>query len=66
MQIMAEYDYFTKTNFSEYKGKWIALFKDKVVVSGDSFKEVAELVDKHREFSKALITRIPEEMAQLL
>ena len=63
---MSEYDYYLKTDFSKYAGQWVAIFNEKVVAHGKGFKEVAETLDKNPEFKDALITRIPEKIAQIL
>ncbi len=63
---MSEYDFYLKSDFSRYAGKWVAILNNKVVSSGKSFKEVAEKIDKTPDSRKALIARIPEKMVQLL
>mgnify|MGYP001578494383 CR=1 FL=1 len=63
---MSEYDYYIDGDFSGYAGKWIGIFQKKVVVSGKSFKEVAEKVDENFPKKKVLIARIPLAQVQIL
>lgn len=65
---MAEknYEYFLKSDLSNYAGEWVVILENAVVAHGGNFKEVAEMVDKEHSGKKALITRIPAKIAQLI
>ena len=63
---MSNYDFFIKSDLSHLAGKWVAVLDNKVVASGENFKEVAELVDQKYPLEKPLLTRIPEKMVQLM
>lgn len=64
--LMDNFDYFVKEDLSSFVGKWIAILDNKVVASGNSFKEVAELVDEKFKGKKPLLARVPEKIAQVL
>lgn len=61
-----EFDFLARADLNRYAGRWIALLDEKVIVVGDSFKEVAEKVDKEFPNKKPLLSRIPEKIAQIL
>ena len=63
---MSNYDYYIKADLSKYSNEWVAILENKVVAHGSSFKEVATKIDETPNLSKALITRIPAKIAQLL
>ena len=57
----SNYEVFLKTDLSMYIGKWIAIVEGKIVVSGDSAKEVmnhALLLNKNK---KVTLAKVPEE-----
>ena len=62
----SEFDYFVTANLGKYSGQWIALLDKKVVAVGKTFKEVAEKVDKEFPTKKPLLSKVPENMAQIL
>ncbi len=50
------------THFEElenYWGKWVAIVEDKIVASGDSVKEVMEIVKQKKIKEKPLVTLVP-------
>ena len=63
---MTEYDFYVKSDFSQYAGQWIAILNNKVIAHSTNFKQIAEMTDKEVNGKKALIVRIPEKIAQLL
>ena len=63
---MDEFEFFVKNDFSSLVGQWVAILDNKVIASGNTFKEVAQLVDSKFKGKKPLIARIPENNAQVL
>ena len=63
---MGEFEFFVNNDLSEFVGKWVAILDNKVVVASESFREVAEAVDRKFKGRKPLIARIPENKALIL
>ena len=45
----------------KYTGKWIAVFKNKIIASGDTIREVKKQLEKKQIKELPLITKIPRE-----
>jgi hypothetical protein len=63
---MDNFDFFVKSDLSAFSGKWVAIFNEKVVAFGESFKEVAEKADKEFAKKKVLFAKIPDKTARIL
>lgn len=57
-----EFEFFVKTDFSKYKGQYIAIVEDKVVASGANAKKVWEEAKK-KTGKTPTIAKIPKEEA---
>ena len=57
-----EFEFFIKTDFGKYKGKYVAIVDDKVIASGDNAKKVWEEA-KRRTGKIPTIAKIPKEEA---
>ena len=52
------------THFEElehYWGKWVAIVGDRIVASGDSVKEVMEIVNQKKIKEQPLVTLVPSK-----
>ena len=63
---MDNFEFFVKSDLSDFVGQWVAILDNQIVASGNSFREVAEKVDKEFPKQKPLLTRVPEKMAHIL
>ncbi len=63
---MDNFEFFVKSDLSGFVGKWVAILNEKVVASGENFKEVAEKVDKEFPNQKPLLTKVPKNIARIL
>jgi len=55
------YEFFMKTDLSNYIGKWIAICREKIVSSGDNPKKVFEDTKKKYPSERFLLTKVPEK-----
>jgi len=52
------------THFEEledYWGKWVAILEDKIIATGDSVKEVMEIVNQKKIKEQPLVTLVPSK-----
>ena len=63
---MDNFEFFVKSDLSNFMGTWVAILDGKVVAHGKNFKEVAEKVDKEFPKKRALLTKVSEKMARIL
>lgn len=59
------YEFFMKTDLSEYIGKWIAICREKVVSSGDNPKQVFEEAKRICPGHRPLLTKVPEKESMI-
>ena len=57
--VSKNFDSLSDEEFSKYSGKWIAVVEGKVVVSGNSFKEVYFIVKEKFKGKRPLIGKVP-------
>lgn len=57
----SNYDYFIKTNTSEYKGEWVAISKGKVVSHGKDAQVVYNKAREHKPHSDISLAKVPEQ-----
>ena len=58
------YNYFINTDMKDYVGKWVAIDKNKIIVSGDHIKEV--IIEAKKKISGTpFITKVPEKVAMI-
>jgi len=60
------YEFFMKTDVSQYIGKWIAICDEKIVSIGDNPKDVFNKAKSMCKGKKPLLTKVPEQYAQML
>lgn len=61
-----EYEFFMRSNLSNYIGNWVAIVDDEVVASGKNVKEIYEKVKREYPEKKPLFTRIPDKETMIL
>lgn len=61
-----EFMYYSETDLSSYAGKWVAILGEKVIASGDDFKEVYKKAKAVAKDKEPLFTRIPKEEETLI
>ena len=61
-----EFEFYVKTDLSEYSGKYVAIVEDKVVASGDNAKEVLEEAKRKFPHKKPMLAKVPTEDALIL
>lgn len=55
-----EFEYYTKDDFSDYAGKWIAILGEKIIASGTDFTKVYESAKAKSGKHEPLFTLIPK------
>ena len=55
------YEWFIKTDLSEYRGKWVALADEQVIVSGDEARTVMEEAKRKKPDVIPALAWIPDE-----
>ena len=55
------YQFFLKTDLSQYIGKWIAICNEKIISSGDNPKQVFKTARKLCPSERPLLTKVPEK-----
>ncbi len=60
MSITENFEAIDEEVFTEFAGKCIAIVDGKVVVSGDSFKEIYEITKERYPGKRPLFGRLPE------
>jgi len=62
-KVLAAYDRWITKHFDElvrkYAGKYIAVYRNKLVAVGDSYKEVWDAAEKHRVDEPPLTMQVP-------
>lgn len=61
-----EYEFFMRSDLSNYVGNWVAIVDDEVVASGKNVKEIYEKVKREHPEKKPLLTRIPDKETMIL
>ena len=59
--MVTNYEFFMKTDLSNYIGKWIAICREKIVSSGDNPKKVFGDAKKKYPSERFLLTKVPEK-----
>ena len=57
--VSKNFDSLSDEEFSMYAGKWIAVIDGKVVISGNSFKEVYSKVKEKYKGKRPLVGKVP-------
>lgn len=65
-QLSIEFDFFVKTDFSSYKGNYIALVNKKVVASGSNAKKVWEKAKAKYPKKIPTLAKLPKEETLVL
>lgn len=60
-----DYEWYVKTDFSQYTGKWLAILDKKVVAVGRTIQEVLEKVKKEYPAKRPLVTKIRDKLSIL-
>ena len=55
------YQFFLKTDLSQYIGRWIAICDEKIISSGNDPKQVFEKAKKLCPDKRPLLTKVPEK-----
>lgn len=63
---LSNYEYFIKTNTSEYKGEWIAIAKQKIASHGKDAEKVYKLAKKKYKNDEISLAKVPEEQTLIL
>lgn len=58
----SDYEWYVKTNLSEFSGKWIAIIDKKIVSSNSDAKKLVEEIKEKYPKSKPLIAKVPNEI----
>lgn len=58
--ITHNFESLSEQDMLKYAGKWIAIVESKLVISGNSFKEVYNYVKENLPNKKPLIGKLPE------
>ncbi|MEK6894899.1 MAG: DUF5678 domain-containing protein [Nanoarchaeota archaeon] len=58
--IISNFEALDKEDLTKFAGKWIAVVDNKVVVSGESFKEIYTYVKTNYPRQRPLIGKLPE------
>ena len=57
---VSEFEWYSKTDLSEYAGKWVVILDNKVVFSGKSLNEPLAKFKKAYPKKKPFIVKIPQ------
>ncbi|MEW6687267.1 MAG: DUF5678 domain-containing protein [Candidatus Edwardsbacteria bacterium] len=60
------FDWFIKTDFSQYAGKWIALVNEEVAAVGDNAKAVLKEAKKKFPHSLPALVKVPKAELMVL
>lgn len=63
---LSNYDYFVKTNTSQYKGEWIAIANQKIVAHGKNAEKVYKKAQKNTPRAQISLAKTPEEQMLVL
>ena len=61
MSMVKNYEFFMKTDLSQYTGKWIAICDERIISSGNKPKEVFTKAKKLCPWQTPLLTKVPEK-----
>ncbi|GFO96655.1 putative uncharacterized protein [groundwater metagenome] len=61
-----EFEFFLKADLSKYKGLYVAILDDKVIVSGENAKQVWEDCKRKYPDKTPTLAKIPREEALIL
>lgn len=63
---LSNYEYFLKLNTSSYKGKWIAIAKNKVVAASAQADEAFKIATKKYPKNEISLAKVPQEETLVL
>ena len=55
------YDFFMKTDLSNFIGEWVAIYNQRIISSGKSAKQVFREARKKHPKARILLTKVPEK-----
>lgn len=61
----ANYEWFLKSDFQEYSGKWLAIIDKKVVAAGGNVDEIINQTKKKYPNKKPFITKVRDKISIL-
>lgn len=64
--IISNFESLSEAEISQYSGKWIAVVDGKVVVNGNSFKEVYNFAKNNFPRKRALIGKLPKALLSIV
>lgn len=65
-KLSANYDFFIKTDTSQYKGEWIAIAKDKIIAHGQDAEKVYKKAAKKVKKAEISLAKVPEKQILVL
>ena len=60
------YEFYIKTDTSAYKGKWIAIAREKIVAQGKDAEKVYKQAKKRYKNEEISLAKVPEEQTLVL
>jgi len=65
LESYSNYEWFLKTDFGDYAGKWLAIIDKKIVASGDNVTQVIMETKKQFPSKKPFITKVKDKLSIL-
>jgi hypothetical protein len=61
-----EFDFYSVADMSEYSGKWVAIVGQKVIASGEDFKEVYREAKQKAKNKEPMFAQVPKQEETLI
>ncbi|MBI4669451.1 MAG: hypothetical protein HY747_09780 [Elusimicrobia bacterium] len=63
---MSNYDWFVRTNTSQYAGKWVVIANKRIAASGNDAEKVYRLAQKKFPRAKLSLAKVPDRQTLVL